>query len=98
MVLTVRLRACIRPLDEAPSASDHDGNPHVFAYSSTSASWALHVCQVWKTPVRPVRHHLTDNLRNSSASFSRRRLSGQPDAVIFSSSQQRPEYACIFVS
>src|ERR1700722_18079158 len=40
-VLTVRLRACIRPLDEAPSASGHDGNPHVFAYNTTSASWAL---------------------------------------------------------
>ena len=41
IVLTVRLRACIRPLDEAPSASGHDGNPHVFAFSITSASWAL---------------------------------------------------------
>jgi hypothetical protein len=34
-----------------------------------AASWSLNPSQVWKTPIRPVRHH-QDNLRNLRQVFS----------------------------
>jgi hypothetical protein len=56
-------------------------------FSPIELDWAVgpcSPCQAWKTPVR---HHHTDNLRNSLASFSRRRSSGYRGAVILSWSQ-----------
>jgi hypothetical protein len=40
-VRVVRLRACIRPLDETQCASGHDGKPRVLSLSKIAASRAL---------------------------------------------------------
>ncbi len=39
-------------------AQGPDGNPRTLSSINTAASLGLNCCQVWKVPVRPVRHQL----------------------------------------
>ena len=96
IVMTVRLRACIRPLDEAPSASGHDGDPLV---SPIAVHGLLGLAPLpgLKTPVRPVRHHHRQPSQLVGKFFPAplKRLAGRGNPLLVAAG---PEYASIFVS
>ncbi len=61
-----------------------------FPHITPTASDGLEPQQVWKMPVRPVRHHSQTTFATSGKFFPPRRSGDGGHAVLFPMSQQRP--------
>jgi hypothetical protein len=80
----IRLRSCIRPLTQGEQCSGPSWKSAHFLHITPTACDGLDPSKVWKMPVRPVHHHLTDNLRNLWQVFSRRADQAAPSEALAS--------------